>query len=418
MRTPIPIHISFEALPALTHYCEEHGLNKFLLVSDENTHSVLGGLVEQTLKDRGYDVVVAMLVGDEVVANEESLIHVFLRVDPEERTFLAVGSGTITDITRFVSHRTHSSFISLPTAPSVDGFTSIGAPLVIGGLKKTYLCHPPVAVFADLSTLCAAPSPMVAAGFGDMIGKLLSTSDWKLGNVLWDEPFDETIWQRSRRAAMLCVENAEEIGQRKDEGVRILMDGLIESGFCMLDFGNSSPASGAEHHLSHFWEMKRLEESHPAILHGAKVGVASVITSGWYERIRQLSKDEVDQRLKIAHPPDPEKAETEIRECYGRIADRLISEQARFIHINPDSFESLKLRIVDHWQDIVDIAAQVPSSQQIVNWLQKAEGPTLPKTLGLEDEEVEQAKRYSHYLRNRFTISKLRIILGLDDNEV
>ncbi len=38
------------------------------------------------------------------------------------------------------------------------------------------------------------------------------------------------------------------------------MEGLIEAGFCMLDFGNSNPASGAEHHMSHYWEMKLLRE--------------------------------------------------------------------------------------------------------------------------------------------------------------
>jgi hypothetical protein len=52
------------------------------------------------------------------------------------------------------------------------------------------------------------------------------------------------------------------------------LEGLFETGLCMLDFGQTRPASGSEHHISHFWEMKLLLERRPAILHGAKVEVA------------------------------------------------------------------------------------------------------------------------------------------------
>jgi glycerol-1-phosphate dehydrogenase [NAD(P)+] len=415
MNTHFPVYIGNDAISTLIQYCDEHGLRKFLLVSDQNTHQALGGSVEQTLRDHGYDLIVAMLEGDEVIANEDYLIQVFLKVDQEERTFLAVGSGTITDITRFVSHRTRSPFISIPTAASVDGFTSIGAPLVVGGMKQTFLCQPPVALFADLLTLCAAPPRMIAAGFGDLIGKLLSTADWKLGHLLWEEPFDESIWARSRHAALLCAKQAEEIGRRTEGAIRILMEGLLESGYCMLDFGNSSPASGSEHHIAHYWEMKLLNEKRPAILHGAKVGVASLITSSWYEAIQQLSKDQVAYRLKGVKLPDPRVVESAIRECFGGIADKLIAEQEEFIHMSPDTFETLKMRIVECWNEVLELAAQVPSPQQIADWLMKAHGPISAQALGLGKEEIHQALKNSHYTRRRFTIGKLIYVLGMDE---
>ncbi len=415
MNNPIPTYIGNDAISAMLQYCDEHELKNFLLVSDQNTYQALGRSVEQALNNLGYDVVVAMLTGDEVIASEEFLIQVFLKVDQEERTFLAVGSGTITDITRFVSHRTRSPFISMPTAPSVDGFTSIGAPLVVGGMKRTILCQPPIALFADLPTLCASPPRMVASGFGDLIGKLPSTADWKLGHILWDEPFDEIIWGRARQAALVCAEHADEIGSRTEAAVRILLEGLLESGFCMLDFGNSSPASGAEHHIAHFWEMKLLNEKRPAILHGAKVGVASLITSSWYESIQRMSTDQVAQKLKRFKLPDPKGVESTIREGFRGIANTLIDAQEEFIHMSPEALETLKVRIMERWHEILDIAAQVPTSGQITDWLQKAQGPISPQALGLDDEEVGQAKKLSHYTRRRFTISKLMQLLGEDE---
>ena len=57
---------------------------------------------------------------EEVIADGEHVFGVMRAMDLVDRTFVAVGSGTITDITRFVSHRTRGQFISVPTAPSVD----------------------------------------------------------------------------------------------------------------------------------------------------------------------------------------------------------------------------------------------------------------------------------------------------------
>jgi glycerol-1-phosphate dehydrogenase [NAD(P)+] len=196
----IPVYIGRHAIAELIGYCQSQGHARFTLIADQNTYAALGHSVEQALRAAQYDVIVILLSG-EVVADERYIVQVLLKVDRQDRVYLAVGSGTLTDITRFVSHRTKSTFCALPTAPSVDGFTSLSAPLVLQGLKQTVGCHSPLAVFADLPTLAAAPQPLIAAGFGDMVGKLLSVADWRLGHLLWDEPSDEEIAQHLIRAA-------------------------------------------------------------------------------------------------------------------------------------------------------------------------------------------------------------------------
>jgi glycerol-1-phosphate dehydrogenase [NAD(P)+] len=76
---------------------------------------------------------------------------------------------------------------------------------VLNGVKQTIVSQPPVALFADLDTLCNAPYKMIAAGYGDMIGKITSLADWKLGKLVWDEPFDEAIFKRSQGAIESCI---------------------------------------------------------------------------------------------------------------------------------------------------------------------------------------------------------------------
>jgi glycerol-1-phosphate dehydrogenase [NAD(P)+] len=413
MKTDLPVYIGRDAIPHLIHFCQNRDINRFTLVADQNTFPALGKTVNDALTGEGYDVSLVLLSGEEIIADEHYIMQVLVQVGRQDRMYLAVGSGTITDIVRFVSHRTKTDFISLPTAPSVDGFTSAGAPLVIERLKQTVYCHPPLAVFADLDTLCAAPSPMIAAGFGDLLGKYTSLADWKLGYLLWDEPYDESIAQRTWNALQDCVGRAQAIGEGSPEGVRSLMNGLIESGLCMLDFGGSHPASGAEHYLSHLWEMKLLWEDRPAILHGAKVGVACSLVAGFYEQIKSLSPDQAAERLSQSRIPDRQQEVQRIHQVFGPIAEKVIGEQAPFLEMSQEAFELLKRKIVNHWDDIQKIAYTVPTSQELVGLLDQVDGPATTKALGLSDEEASQGLKHAHYFRNRFTVMKLARILGI-----
>ena len=81
------------------------------------------------------------------------------------------------------------------------------------------------------------------------------------------------------------------------------MEGLIESGYCMLDFGSSRNASGTEHHYSHYWEMQLLQEGRPPILHGAKVGVATILVAQMYDQIKRLSREQVADLLEDSELP-------------------------------------------------------------------------------------------------------------------
>ena len=408
-----PIYVGTDAIPRLVQYCRAQGLDRFALIADANTCGALGERVQAALTRAGGEVTPIVLTGEEVAADEHYLVDVFVRAPLEPCTFLAVGSGTLTDIARFVAHRMGRDFISLPTAPSVDGFPSIGAPLVLAGVKRTILCRPPVAIFADLETLCRAPSRLIAAGFGDMVGKYTSVADWTLGSLLWDEPFDAEIAGRSRAALQSCIDHAEEIRAGGEAGVRDLMAGLVESGLCMLDFGATRPASGAEHHTAHYLEMKLLREGRPAIFHGAKVGVATVHVAELYARIRALSRREMLDRLEAATLPDRGREGATIAEGYGALAEEVSKDHGAFLDLTEAGFEQLKRRIADQWEAIQAIAAKVPPPQQVVAYLRQAGAPTTPETLGLQSGEIELAYRYGHYLRNRFTVVKLSRVLGL-----
>lgn len=407
----IHLYLGDQAVDHLVEYCKTQQFDQFLLVADRNTYNVLGNTVETALLAQNWDVKAVVFDESEVVPDEKFIFQVLLQAGSDERTYLAVGSGTLTDIARFASHRTRRPFISLPTAPSVDGFTSPSASLVVRDIKLTVIAKPPMAVIANLPTLAEAPQAMIAAGYGDILGKAIALADWRLGHLLWDEPYSETIAARVRNTLNACIEATAEIGQASLQGIEKLTYSLIDSGVCMLDFGNSRPAAGAEHYMSHFLEMKLLREGRPAVLHGAKVALCSILVAGLYERFRQIDLAEARRRLKISKLPDRAADVASIHFAFGPIADKLVIEQAPFLDMTPPVYEQLKQRVLDHWDELQALAALVPLPEQMADLMRLAGGATRPDQLNLSEDEVMQALQYSHFFRNRFTICKLARML-------
>ena len=410
---PKAVTIDDRAVEHLVDFCRANALDKLFLVADTNTYEAQGRAVADALRAGGFDLKQLVFTNEEVIADAAHVFDVLIAAGGEPRTYVAVGSGTLTDITRFASHRSHSQFISVPTAPSVDGFASIGAPLIIHGVKISVYCQAPYAIFADINTLAHAPQTMIAAGFGDMLGKLTSIADWRLGRLLWNEPYDEAIAQRTLDAVQICVDNVDGIGQDEPQAISRLFDALLESGYCMLDFGESRPASGAEHHTSHYWEMKLLREGRPAILHGAKVGVATVMVAALYDQVRALSREEISDLLEAATWPARDAEVTRIRAAYDELADGVIADHKAFLDITPEEVEALKRRILENWDAIQAIAAQVPPAATVAELLQRAGGPATAAELGFDDAERDLGFDSGHYLRNRFTVRKLVKVLGV-----
>lgn len=408
----LPVYVGNEALERLVDFCAANDLRRLALISDANTYDALGRRAEAALTRAGLAVRTIILRGDDIGADAQSVYQVLLALDNERYTFVAAGSGTVTDVARFVSHRSAAGFISLPTAASVDGYTSIGAPMIIDGAKVTAPAHGPLAVFADLPTLCAAPRGLTAAGFGDLIAKLTSVSDWEIGHLVWDEPFDAAIAQRARQAVWDCVAQLDALARRECEGVEALFNGLIESGFCMLDFGETRPASGYEHHISHFWEMLLLREGRHSVYHGAKVGVGVLASAAVYDQLRALTAEEVARRAGQAVLPDRAADEAAIRAAYGPLADAVLKAQAPLLAMTGAEFDRLTARIVARWPEIQAAIARVPAEAEMRGWLERLGGATTPAAITISPQEHAQGLAVAHFYRARFTGKKLARVLG------
>lgn len=409
-----PNYVGQEAIAKLCEYvCNRHPGRLVTLVGDTNTYEAAGNAVEKALHDAGVSTHRIELSATDLHADDTAIGRAVAHSPLESSVFVAVGSGTITDITRYTSFRLGSHFISFPTASSVDGFASRGCPLVVEGMKRTYYAQPPEAIFADSEVLAAAPAELTAAGLGDLLGKTTSIADWRLGALVRDEPFDEEIALRVTAAVDRCLTEIEAISRRDARGLRTLFDALTETGLCMIDFGDSQPASGSEHHISHVWEMLSLKKGVHAALHGVQVGIATVFVAGIYEKLRSLSAADAKELFRGRLPLSREQQEQEIRKYFGALADSVIAGHGEYLDLTEEEQSDMAERVVEKWPEIQTIAANVPTPESIRRYLARAGAPTGPDVPGVDKQDLVAGMLGGHYLRNRFTAAKLAHVIGV-----
>lgn len=429
-RLPELIDIGPGAAKRLAAFCRakvDEGLsgnNRLRLIADTATWAAMGAEAERELRAAGLAARPTIFEEPHLATDAGSILRLLVDDDPEERLYVAVGSGTITDIVRFTCHRTGRDFVCLATAPSVDAYSSVVAPIVVDGMKVTVAAAAPLAVFADTEALARCPRPMIAAGFGDMFCKFSAVADWRLGALLWGESVDEAIAGRAIAAARSCVEAAGAIGAAKPEGLAALMAALVESGLCMAEAGHSRPASGAEHHYSHYWELRLLQEGRAPILHGLKVAIGTLETARLWDEVGKLSPTRAVELLAASRLPSRSEEEARIREAFdgdalcgagnGTVADGIIAAHERFLSMGKSQYEELKSKILAKWDEILAIARSVPSAFETARLLRLAGCPTDPRELGLRSEEIARGFKSAHYLRDRFTVKKLALVLGIE----
>ena len=409
----MPIYIGDNAVEEFIKFCQKNDHQKFLLIADENTYRVLGKSVHEAMKNEGWDVQSVILHPEGLHADSVTISRVFAVYDGQPRMFVAVGSGTITDTTRFTSHRSQNSFISFPTAASVDAYTSVNSAMTIGELKGSIYCHAPVAIFTNIPTIVESPKWLTASGFGDLTSKFTSSSDWKFTHIIWGSKYDPEIYEKALGAAKQAAAVAEGIVTHDPKSMAAMMQGQFDSGFSMADFGNSAPASGGEHHIAHVWEMMFHWAGREGLYHGNAVGVATIIEAEWYERLRELSKKDAEKLLSQAKIPSRMEQERTIRAELPEIAEELIESNPIYMQLSdPQVLERVKKNILDNWDEIQAIAANVPPASQFRAWLKKLGGPTTTAELDLSQKQAQTAIDHGHYLRERFSINNIRKLFG------
>ena len=385
------VDLSDKAIERLPEYTQSYG--RILMVADVNTSKALGNRVYEILKDRVTDYVILENNGDNVVVPNEEKIEEIESYFRENDLILGVGSGVINDLCKYTSYDKDVPYYIVATAPSMDGYVSVGAAMILGGMKVTTNARPPKAVISDPEVLLNAPFEMIQAGYGDIIGKFSCLNDWKLSALINREYFCQRVYDLMYNTALRVKELAPGIRNRDKEAVTALMEALVVAGIAMSYVGNSRPASGAEHHFSHFFEITGILHNEPYFCHGIDVVYSTVVTSRIREKIltAELSYKEFNR----------ERWETNIRRIYTTSADGVIRLQDTKVKLHGVNETG---KIVALLPKIREILAEAPKESEVLRMIEAVglDYSEFEKMYG--QKKIHDAMWYAKDLKDRYTV--------------
>lgn len=382
-------HVIIEknAMKALPQITKDH--RNILLVADENTFRAAGEQTEEGLL--GKNVTRCIFPGAPLlIPNEESIAVITGKVTGQD-LIIGIGSGVIQDLCKYVSHKEGVPYMIVASAPSMDGYASTGAAMILGGMKVTVPSGLPEAIIADTAVLAAAPWPMIQAGYGDIIGKYSCLNDWKLARLIKGEYFCRYIYDTTYDAVRKVRSLAGGLKAREEESLAALMEALVTVGVMMSFAGSSRPASGSEHHLSHFFEITGIERDQPYFPHGIDVGYSTIVTEELREEI--LSCDRAPAPL----PKAKELWEAQIRRVYRSAAEGIIDLQKGRDESHIGSYAA-------KWEEVKDILREVPGSRELAVCLSDMgfDRNEFAKMYG--EEKIRDAIAFGRDLKDRYSV--------------
>lgn len=384
------------AINKLPQVLEETGPFKNpVMICDTNTYDAAGSRVSSHVKLKRSIVLEAKgLHADETAAEK-----VISLLGNDADLLIAAGSGTIHDITRYAANAKHIPFISLPTAPSVDGFVSTVSAMTWHGFKKTFPGVSPISLVADSDVFAAAPKRLTASGVGDLLGKYTALLDWKTASLLTDEYICEYIIHLEREAVNTVAANIEGIRNGDVSAIEQLMYGLVLSGIAMQMAGNSRPASGSEHHMAHLWEMNVINKELDA-LHGEKVGVGFSVVCDEYRKLLDIK--DIEKHLADYKGLPVE----EIEKYFGPLAPAVLEENR-----NDPLCRIDRKKLCEIFPAIQTLIKALPAGGEIRKLLSCCNAPYLPEHIGLDSSIMPLSCKLSPFVRNRLTLMRIKKLI-------
>ena len=416
VRHELPIdtcYVGENAAQKLAKYAQEHCGTRALLIADQNTYAAGGARVAAALDNAGRKVIEDIYPGKELEATED-LAKEVARVGQLCDFYVAVGSGTLSDLAKSAGSEQNKPVLLFPTAASMNGYTSAIVALKVRGLKATLPCKPATGIFADPEVVATAPQRMVAAGVADFLSKCSSASDWRAGHVLRGgyycrrpREFNEGIQER-------LFAEAESIGRGEPAGVQLALEALLLSGFGMVIAGSSAPASGGEHLISHWLDMKHALAGTGNDLHGVQVGVATVYTLRLWEQVLAVDPSTLDAATRAAAHPSADTIHQRILEDWGEQVGAEVWDQWQQKALYGAELEAEIKKFCDVLPQLREqLAEDLAPSEAVARCIEQTGGPTKPEDMEASTEEFYNATKRARYIRNRMTILDLAAEIGV-----
>lgn len=398
------------ALASLPGYVRDFGYHRPYLICDKITYEIAGKKCAQLLEDAEFqtDVLVLKHMG----FDEATLGEIVINLPDDCDLMIGCGTGSINDMLRYASFKLSRPCFTVCTGAPMDGFSASVGIMNVNNLKATMPAHSTEVIIGDTEILAGAPYRMTIAGFDDLIAKLNALNDWHLDVLINDAHYCGKIDDLVTSYVNDIIGKAGKLKERDPEAIGDVFNALLLTGASISLYGNSRPISGAEHHMSHYWEVLGEQRGKPLAMHGEQAAVGTVLALRMVEELRSRKID-FDHARKQAALYDPETWKAEIRRVYGNAADAIISLEAA----SGKNTAEGRLKRIDtierKWDEVLALLNSVASSEWLRDLLKDIGSPCDPKDIEITPEILKDTYLYCKETRARYTVFQLAWDLGV-----
>lgn len=371
-----------------------YGERPVLLLCDPEIQAVAGAELQRHLEAEQVNLT-TMILESEPVADDVTVAKI-REICGDMALIISVGSGTISDLGKYPASEERIDFWSMPTAPSMNGYTSGIAAIKVKGVKCTLPASPPQRLYVVPKVIEQAPLKLRQAGFCDVLAKVVSDVDWQSESLLVSDSYCGLPSAMMAEVETSYSGHPEEIGSGDVQAIEGLFHGLLISGAAMSLAGSSAPASGGEHLLSHFLDMREPLTGRTPELHGLQVGLGIILSTACYRRLAELSL--VD--LKPVASSAFDKAKTQIPSIWGKYAGE-VAKQFENKHEALLQFDTL---LPQYWDELQNLFCRVRPPEYFVDLFKRVGAPFSLGAFNLTRDEFSLAALNARTIRERITV--------------
>ncbi len=377
-----------------------------IIVADLNTWEVAGKAVFASLEAAGISQEKPFIFTDEeLYAEWQHVEKLQAHLANVEAVAIAVGSGVMNDLTKYVSHLLNRKYMCVGTAASMDGYTAYGSSITKDGNKQTFDCPAPYGFVMDPVIAAAAPKELAASGYADLIAKIPAGADWMLADAMGSEAIDQFAWDLVQNGLRESLGDPAAVFAGDVEKTEALSEGLLMSGFAMQAIQSSRPASGTEHQFSHCWDMEDLCFGGKHVSHGFKVGIGTLASTASLEFLLEKDIENLDVEKCVEAWKSWEEQEQEIREVFegkpGHIARGL--KETRDKYVDKEGLRKQLEALKAAWPTLKEqIREQIIPFAEVRENLRLVGAPYEPEHIGVSRERMRKTFSYIPYMRSRF----------------
>ncbi len=381
----------------------------------------LGALVQSQLESHNQQTVVLDSGHATLHADEETLDAAAAIVKGAD-LIVTIGSGTMTDIGKIAAMRNDGiPQIVMQTAASVDGFTDNVSVILCNGVKRTVPSRWPTIVLADTTTIGGAPRELNTSGFGEAISLFTAPADWCLANLVGlDNTFHPASMELLKAAAAEPPTWASGVATGDAKAIQELTKLLALRGIVSGVSNTTACLSGVEHVISHMLDLHHAALHQPIGLHGAQVGVATLVATKLWRRV--IDSDLIKPTL--LKKPDAAKLEARVRKAFGHFDSGIVDECLRDCRKKQALIEqswTQFISVVGNWkQHCAEFNKMVQPPEKLRPALQASGAPATFAELNpsISPELARWAVANCFVMRNRFNLIDLLDMMGLWNDEI